>query len=146
VTIAQFACKHVITIAVGATLEEAAEKMLTNNVGALVVTDGSDEHSAVVGILTDRDIVRARLHHSSALSALDVADVMTRDPLSIRGSDSLAGAIRHMRARGVRRAPVVASDGRLIGMVSIDDLLREIAGDLCALAQVVATQGRGSSR
>lgn len=144
--IAQTACKKVITVAPGTTLEEAAEKMLANSVGALVVTARNDENSAVVGILTDRDIVRARVYHSSALSALDVADVMTRNPLTILASDSVANAIRHLRARGVRRAPVIASDGRLIGLVSTDDLLCEIAGDLGSLAQLVAQQRRGESR
>lgn len=143
--IGHIASKQAVTAPVGASLEDAARLMLQYNVGAIIVTDGSGEHSAVTGIITDRDVVRARLEHSGSLSALDVADVMTRDPLVLDETQSVAMAIRNLRARGVRRAPVLASDGQLLGLVSTDDLLGEIATQLTALAQVVAQQGRKST-
>lgn len=140
--VGQIASKQAITVPLGASLEEAAQKMLQYSVGAIVVTDSIKERTTVAGIITDRDIVRARLEHASALSALDVADVMTRTPLVIDARDSLTNAIRHLQARGVRRAPVVEQDGTLLGLVSTDDLIGEIAAELTGLAHLVATQGR----
>ncbi len=136
------ASKQAVTVPVGASLEEAAKQMLQCSVGAVVVTDNADGRTVVAGILTDRDIVRARLEHSSSLAALNVADVMTRAPLVIDAGDSLAGAIRHLQARSVRRAPVIDRDGRLLGLISTDDVLGAIATELAGLAQLVAQQGR----
>lgn len=139
--VGRIASKQVVTVPVGASLEQAAEKMLQYGIGAIVVTDTMDDRPTVAGILTDRDIVCARLEHSSSLCALDVADVMTRTPLVLDADDSIVNAIRHLRARCVRRAPVIDRDGKLIGLVSTDDLLAEIAGELAGLAHVVAHQG-----
>lgn len=141
-SIGRIASKQAVTVALGASLEDAAVQMLRHGVGAIVVTDGCAERAAVVGIITDRDIVRARLEHSSALSALDVADVMSRQPLVLDDQQSVSLAVRHLRARRVRRAPVLDAQGRLLGLVSTDDLLGEIARQLSALAQVLARQGR----
>ncbi len=140
--IGQIASKHAVTVPLGASLEQAAQKMLQCSVGAIVVTDDAGGRPAVAGIITDRDIVRARLEHASALSALDVADVMTRTPLVLDAQESLTNAIRHLQARRVRRAPVVGRDGELLGLVSTDDLLGEIAAELIGLAHLVARQGR----
>ncbi len=140
--IGQIASKQAVTVPLGASLEQAAQKMLQCSVGAIVVTDNSGGRPAVAGIITDRDIVRARLEHASALAALDVADVMTRAPLVIDAQESLTNAIRHLQARRVRRAPVVGRDGELLGLVSTDDLLGEIAAELAGLAHLVARQGR----
>ncbi len=140
--VGRIASRQAVTVPPGASLEQAAEKMLQNSIGALVVTIKVDDRSVVAGIITDRDIVRARLEHAGSLSTLNVADVMTRAPLVLDAGDSLAGAIRHLRARGVRRAPVVGRDGQLLGLVSTDDLLGAIAAELAGLAHLVARQGR----
>lgn len=139
--IGQIASKQAVTAPLSASLQEVAETMLQRGVGAVVVIESADGHARVAGIITDRDIVRARLGHSSALSALLVADVMTRTPLVLDAEDSIANAIGHLEARGVRRAPVIDRDGRLLGLVSTDDLLGEVAAELSGLAQIVAKQG-----
>ncbi|MHB1869829.1 MAG: CBS domain-containing protein [Steroidobacteraceae bacterium] len=140
--IGQIASKQVVTVPLSASLEEVAEAMLQCGIGAIVVTESVNGHAKVAGIITDRDIVRARLGRSSALSALHVADVMSRTPLVLDAEDSIANAIRHLQARCVRRAPVVDRDGRLLGLISTDDLLGEVAGELSGLAQIVAKQSR----
>lgn len=140
--IGQIASKQAVTVPLSASLEQVAEAMLQCGVGAIVVTEPADGHARVAGIITDRDIVRARLGRSSALSALHVADVMTHTPLVLDAEDSIASAIRHLQARCVRRAPVVDREGRLLGLVSTDDLLGEVATELSGLAQIVAKQGR----
>ena len=140
--IGQIASKQAVTVPLSASLEQVAEAMLQCGVGAIVVTEPADGHARGAGIITDRDIVRARLGRSSALSALHVADVMTHTPLVLDAEDSIASAIRHLQARCVRRAPVVDREGCLLGLVSTDDLLGEVATELSGLAQIVAKQGR----
>jgi CBS domain-containing protein len=93
-----------------------------------------------LGILTDRDIVCGQLDRAGDLHCLVVGDVMTRDPLTVRAELEVTEAIRALSARGVRRAPVVDSSGALIGVVTLDDLLPEVAQQLNALAGVASAQ------
>lgn len=140
----QIASIPAVTVPLGASLEQAAQLMLRWHTGAVVVTENIDGHLRVAGILTDRDIVRARLKHSGALSTLNVADVMTAEPLVLEAHLGIDNALRNLQARAVRRAPVVDRDGALLGVVSTDDLLRFIAAELTGLAQLVTRQTRTS--
>ena len=137
----QIASIPAVTVPVGASLEQAAELMLRWHTGAVVVTENLGGHLRVAGMLTDRDIVRARLKHSGALSTLNVADVMTAQPLVLDANVGIDNALRNLQAREVRRAPVVDRDGALLGLVSTDDLLRVIAAQLGGLAQLASRHG-----
>ena len=67
---------------------------------------------------------------------------MTRNPLEINEEDPLSQAIERLRARGVRRAPVVSSNGAPVGLVSTDNLLACVARELMHLGRLVALQPR----
>jgi len=71
---------------------------------------------------------------------LTVQDVMTPDPLTLGEHTGLADGLGKMRARGVRRAPVVGQTGDLVGIVSIDDLLPVVAEELNVLAKLLGRQ------
>lgn len=131
-----------ITVSTGAPISDAARMMRDQHVGALIVTECDREQSRVAGIITDRDIVRAQLEQTADLSRLSAGEIMTRKPLVISEEESVGGAIAHLRARGVRRAPVVALDGTLIGLISADDLLAHVARKLIGLAEIVECQRR----
>jgi len=134
-------CSHyLITTSSGAPLSEVARLMRESHVGAVVVTAGGIDHPRVVGIITDRDIMRAQLGRTADLSSLSAGETMTRDPLVFPEEESIDGAIANLRARGVRRAPVVRADGAPVGLISVDDLLRHLAGKLSGLAGIVARQ------
>jgi len=134
-------CSHyLITTSTGAPLSEVARLMRESHVGAVVVTAGGIDHPRVVGIITDRDIMRAQLGRTADLSSLSAGETMTRDPLVFPEEESIDGAIANLRARGVRRAPVVRADGAPVGLISVDDLLRHLAGKLSGLAGIVARQ------
>jgi CBS domain-containing protein len=68
--------------------------------------------------------------------------VSTYNPLTIPESSSLAETIRLMRARRVRRAPVISKSGDLAGIISLDDLLPAVASQLNELATLLGTQAR----
>jgi CBS domain-containing protein len=128
------------TVALSATLADAAMLMRERNVGAVIVTQSPSDRPTAVGVLTDRDIIRAQLDHCADLSSLGVEQAMSRDPLEINAQSDIDDAIGRMRARGVRRAPVVAADGTLVGVVSIDDLIARVAEDLIGLSTALARQ------
>jgi CBS domain-containing protein len=121
-------------------LSSAAREMCERHVGMVVIVSDQPEGRLPVGVLTDRDIVRAQLGQASDLFCLSVAQVMTERPLALGENEAMTDAIERMRARGVRRAPVVNARGLLIGVVSIDDLLTAIAEELSGLARLVAAQ------
>lgn len=136
-------CSHrPITVSTSAPISDVAGLMKDEHVGAVIVTESRSGHRQVAGIITDRDIVRAQLETTADLSRLAAADVMTRDPLVVGEAEPIDGAIAHLRARGVRRAPVVSPAGALVGLISVDDLLAHLARELIGLAGIVAQQVR----
>ncbi|MFI4885704.1 MAG: CBS domain-containing protein [Steroidobacterales bacterium] len=131
-----------ISVPTGAPISDVARMMRGQHVGAVIVTESDEKRPRVVGIITDRDIVRAQLERTADLSRLSAGEIMTRKPLVISEEESVGGAIAHLRARGVRRAPVVAVDGTLVGVISADDLLAHVARKLIGLAEIVGSQRR----
>ncbi|MBW4053078.1 MAG: CBS domain-containing protein [Proteobacteria bacterium] len=131
-----------VSVPTGAPIADVARLMRDRHVGAVVVTDGRGDRLRTAGIITDRDIVSAQLARTADLSRLAAADIMTRNPLVIDEEEPVDGAIAHLRARGVRRAPVVSRDGTLIGLVSADDLFAHVARELVAMGEIIARQRR----
>lgn len=137
--------RHPVTVPSCAPIADVARKMADQHVGAIIVTESDGGRAQVTGMITDRDIVRAQLERTADLSRLSAGEVMTRNPLVIGEGESVGGAIANLSARGVRRAPVVALDGTLIGLISADDLLTHVAHKLSSLAEIVGWQRRAES-
>lgn len=110
----------VITIWPGASLRSAVEQMTKRNVGALVVVD---DKGKVVGLLSERDVVRALAGSAERALAESVSDVMARRPVVCGPDDRLADLMAVMTEHRVRHLPVVQHD-HLIGLVSIGDLVK----------------------
>lgn len=121
-------------------LANAVAEMMKRHVGAIVVVEAEPDRMRPIGIVTDRDIVRGQVSLKKDLSALKIQDVMTGDPLTVAETCGVGEAIERMRARRVRRAPVINDRGDLVGIVSLDDLLPVVADELGALARLVGTQ------
>lgn len=134
--------RRAVSVEPSAPLSDVANLMRTERVGVVVVVDRRDAPARVVGVITDRDIVRAQLERTADLAAVSAGEAMTADPLVLEESESTDGAIAHLRARGVRRAPVVSRSGALVGLVSVDDLLAHLAETLIDLAEIVTRQVR----
>ncbi len=125
------------------TVLTAARLMRQRHVGDLVVVDDPDGDQAPLGIVTDRDLVVEVLARERDPAAITVREIM-RAPIAIASSEEdAAQAAERMKAHGVRRIPVVGSDGRLAGIISLDDLLARLAADASVLVDVVTReQGR----
>jgi CBS domain-containing protein len=127
-------------------LAEAVREMRDRNVGAVVVATPAGEQLRPVGIVTDRDVVYGQIARQADLFCLAVGDVMTPDPLTVPESADIADAVESLSRRGVRRAPVVAADGTLVGIVTLDDLLPVVADELSSLAHLIGDQAELPSR
>lgn len=126
----------------GLPLVEAARLMREHHVGCLVVVDEVGGQRKVVGMLTDRDIVVAVVARGIAPQTLSAGDVMSADPVTARADDSLIDLMRTMRAKGVRRVPVVADGGVLIGIATLDDVLAVLAEELGLLVAAIDHEGQ----
>jgi CBS domain-containing protein len=109
----------VYSIPATATVLEATHAMNDQKIGALVVKDG---RGRVMGIFTERDVLRRVIAEEKSPNAVRVGDVMTRDVVCCPPETDLDDASRIMRDRRVRHLPVCDGDGTLIGMISIGDL------------------------
>jgi CBS domain-containing protein len=139
-------CSHrAVTVSEAAPMSDVARLMRDEHVGAVIVTRGPFDHCSVVGIITDRDVMCAQLERTADLSQLKASEAMTVDPLVLSELGPIDSAIEHMKARGVRRAPVVTQAGHPVGMISADDLLVYLSLTLAGMAGIVAHQVRTES-
>lgn len=125
-TVREIMTRELITVEPSMTVTEAAHAMSTGYAGSALVIDGG----SLVGIFTERDILRA-LSQSSKADVARVSSVskwMTRDPMTI-GPDTSAGeALDRMLSGGFRHLPVMEGDV-VVGVVSMRDLAKSIARD-----------------
>jgi CBS domain-containing protein len=126
----------VVTIGPSGAVKDLLAKLAEHGIGALVVVDGPK----VVGIVSERDIVR-RLNDPGA-SILDgtVADIMTSPVLSCTSQDSVDSVAATMTERRIRHMPVI-DDGKLDGIVTIGDVVlnrtRQLEQDRSQLEQYI---------
>lgn len=122
-----------ITIKSSATIAEAIDLLSEHNIGAVVVSD--DGHT-VSGILSERDIVRGFKRSGAPLLETPVGSIMTRGVLTCTPSDTLRHLLAIMTERRVRHLPVT-EDNRLVGIVSIGDVVKMRLDDLVAEAEAL---------
>lgn len=124
-------------------ITDAAREMRDRHLGCLVVVqEVSPQESQVVGMLTDRDIAMGVVAAQADAQALRVADLMSRDVVSVREHDSVLDALAIMRRKGVRRLPVVGPQDCLIGLLAVDDVLMALSRQIQALAGAVGAAQR----
>ncbi|MET9182272.1 CBS domain-containing protein [Kitasatospora aureofaciens] len=116
-----------VTVRPTTTAFEAALVMEREAVGCVLVTD----HGRLCGILTDRDLTVRVLAHGPH-PAQPVAELMTTPVVTVAGDADLDTAYRSFRNTGVRRLPVLDGD-RPVGMLTVDDLLRDVVERLLDL-------------
>lgn len=111
---------QVFSVAESATLKEAADLLDTRRVGAMVILN---EAGGIIGVLSERDIIRNIARIGAAALKCTVGEVMTRQVVTARPRDTVEAAMEKMTDRRIRHLPVV-DGGRMIGVVSIGDLVK----------------------
>src|SRR5215510_2094358 len=117
---------EVITIAPTATLEEAIAVLAKHRIGAVVVL-GADQR--VIGILSERDIVRALSERGAAAVKEPLGQTMTRVVVTCGETDSVSDLMERMTRGRFRHIPVLELD-RLIGIISIGDVVKQRLGEM----------------
>lgn len=115
------ASHQVHTIAPDASVLDAIKSMAEHGIGALIVM----ENDEIVGIVTERDYSRKVILMNRSSSTTPVRDIMTGNVIYVRPTDSNEDCMAVMTEKRLRHLPVM-EDGRLVGMVSIGDLVKDI--------------------
>jgi len=115
---------RVLSISPDATLADVVQKLVKHNCGSLVVCR-DDDCTRMLGIITERDILHACAENKIPLENYRVSEVMTVDLATCAPGDSVQDAMGLMTQRRIRHLPVVNDDGRLVGIVSIGDLVKQ---------------------
>lgn len=118
--------KLVHTCAPDDTLADVADLLVGHNIGSLVVMQDNE----MVGIVTERDILRACAATRGPLEFLRVSERMTRCPVVAALQDEVADVMCIMTERRIRHVPVV-EHGRLVGIISIGDTVKAQHDELC---------------
>jgi CBS domain-containing protein len=111
---------QVYSVAESASLKEAAELLDARRVGAMVILN---EAGTVIGVISERDIVRAVARAGAAALKHPVSESMSRQVVTAKPKETIEAAMDRMTDRRIRHLPVVES-GRLVGVISIGDLVK----------------------
>jgi CBS domain-containing protein len=122
------------------TLQQVTRLLRGRHTGDVVVVDDPDGERNPAGLITDRDIVVKVLGAGLDPRQITAGEIM-RTPLVVADeAEDSRQAIARMREHGVRRLPVIDAGGRLVGIVTLDDLLRLIVADARALLDIIAKE------
>lgn len=133
-------CKRaVIVVEAEHSVRAAAALMRDHHVGTLVVVRNNGT-CRPVGIVTDRDIAIGVVAVGLDPEVLTVGDIMGQRFFTAPDDQGVFETVRQMRREGVRRLPIVDAEGALVGIVTLDDLLGLLAGELAGLAGLVAQE------
>jgi CBS domain-containing protein len=116
--------RSVVSILPDASVFEAIKLMADEVVGSILVMDGEE----MLGIVTERDYARKVILKGRSSETTRVADIMTREILTTSGSETVNQCMETMTERRIRHLPVV-ENGRVVGMISIGDLVQAIITD-----------------
>ncbi len=115
---------------------EAIRVMVDNNVGAVaVVSEG-----VIRGIFSERDVMKKVIYHNLPPESTPVAEVMTKEVESINQEMELTEALQLMVGRHVRHLPIIDNGGKVLGMLSVRDLLQGVLDGFQNSAASVASR------
>jgi CBS domain-containing protein len=134
-TLKDIAIRGVETAGPDTAVEVLANTMDDKGVGSVVIT----EENRVVGIVTDRDIALTVAHETDP-GTLTAADVMASEPLTLPSSAGVLELTERMADASVRRIPVVDDGGVIVGIVTLDDVVRLLSTELEHLSAVIAAE------
>lgn len=125
--VSQLMSRNIAACGPSDSLSDAAAKMWDEDVGCLPVIDAQGR---VLGIVTDRDACMAAYTQGQPLTGISVDSAMARHVYSCLPTDRIDQVEALMKARQVRRVPVIDREGHLVGLISMNDIARESAREL----------------
>ena len=118
--------KEIVTITAfsGKNLQDVASLMVSGRVGSVIVID---KNTQPLGIITERDIVKHIYLKNIAASRIEVEEIMSAPLITIMSYDSIDTASRVMTKNKIKRLAVLEEDNRIVGLLSVTDIIRHLA-------------------
>ena len=138
--------RDVVTATTDMTILDAARLMRDQHVGCLVVIATKDDRIEPVGMLTDRDIVIEVIAEGIDINQVTVGDIMSYAVLKVPENESIFDTAQRMRARGVRRVPVVSNTCSLLGILAFDDILEMLSEELSVLSRLTSREAEQEAK
>ena len=130
----------VICCGPAASVQAAASLMRSKHTGDLVVVADPEEDRIPLGVITDRDIVIEVLANGLNPAVTAVRSLLRTPIVMAHEDEDVSEALERMRAHGIRRLPIVDGEGKLAGVVTLDDILKQLAADVNALVDIVGRE------
>jgi CBS domain-containing protein len=135
--ISSICTRRLVAVDGNSTLFQAAAMMREQHVGALVITHPVGAGACVTGIVTDRDLVIEVLAQGLDPAGMRVCELASDTIVSVSESADVSAAMAAMEAHGVRRVLVTDAEERVVGVVTLDDLVDACAEEIASLSRVV---------
>lgn len=129
---------EVVSVSPDTPVVQAAKTMLDKHVGFLMCT----ESGKLIGVLTDRDIAIRVVAQNREFGGLKVRDIMTREPISIREETGIYEALKLMADHGIRRLPVTGPDSGVVGIITLDDVLKIMSKEIAKVGSAIHWEGQ----
>ena len=136
-SIGRICCRNVDLVDQNESVHEAARRMREREVGMLVAVDDMERP---VGVLTAHDLVVRALADGPNAATMLVRAVMTPHPTVIAEEAPIQSAVSVMTFGSVRRLPVVDQAGRVVGLVSLDDVTVQLAEEFTMIGKLLESQ------
>lgn len=135
-TLRDLVIEGVETAGPSATAEALAMRLEEANIGSIII----EEEMEPVGVVTDRDLALRVVARDGDPATLTARDIMSETPVTVDVESGLLDVTQVMRQNAVRRLPVVDADGKLVGIITLDDVLRLLAWEMDNLGGVVEAE------
>lgn len=121
-TIEKLAPPEPLIVKPDSTIKEAVELMIKHGHGSVLVVDSEE----LVGIFTERDLLKRVVRTRLDVNTNKISEVMTSEPQSLSGSDSIAYALNRMAVHSIRHIPII-TDSKVSGFISVRGMLKYIS-------------------
>lgn len=133
-SVGRIATRVVATASPSESVLDVARRMAESNVGCVVVVDGNQE---AVGIVTDRDIVTRAVAKELDAPETPISVIMSRDVHSVDESTPIEQAVATMSGAGTRRLVVTGPEAKLVGILSVDDVMQLLAEEADSIGKLL---------
>ncbi|MFB6312178.1 MAG: CBS domain-containing protein [Salinirussus sp.] len=135
-TLHDLVIKGIETAGPDTAVEALALRLEEANVGSIII----EEDMRPIGLVTDRDLALRVLARGADPQSIEAQDVMTPEPVTITIDAGLLDVTRTMREHTVRRLPVVDDNDRLVGIITLDDVMSLLTRELVDLGNVIEAE------
>jgi CBS domain-containing protein len=125
--VSKYMTKTVMTANLGQTIQSVCKIMNDNNLGSVVIVKRGVSGNELVGIITERDIIRKIGEADPFTTQTPIRELMSTNLISIKPDNTISDAIGLMHGNNIRRLPVINNDGKMVGIITDKDILKAVS-------------------